>query len=98
MHWAAADLLMDEPAALGSVSQERVVSQSSPDAIVVGAGPNGLVAANILADAGWSVLVVEAMDEPGGAVRSGGYLGQDTIADVCSAFYPSAPRHRFCMP
>lgn len=64
------------------------MSQSSPDAIVVGAGPNGLVAANILADAGWSVLVVEAMDEPGGAVRSSDYLGQDTIADVCSAFYP----------
>jgi 2-polyprenyl-6-methoxyphenol hydroxylase-like FAD-dependent oxidoreductase len=29
------------------------------DAAVVGAGPNGLVAANWLVDAGWSVLVLE---------------------------------------
>ena len=41
------------------------------DAVVIGAGHNGLVAANVLADAGWSVLVVEAEEEPGGAVRSG---------------------------
>ena len=26
-----------------------------PDAVVIGAGHNGLVAANLLADAGWSV-------------------------------------------
>src|SRR5437899_1973329 len=29
------------------------------DAIVIGAGPNGLVAANVLADAGWDVLGLE---------------------------------------
>ena len=40
------------------------------DAIVIGAGPNGLVAANVLADAGWDVLVLEAQSTPGGAVRS----------------------------
>ena len=39
------------------------------DAVVIGAGPNGLVAANLLADAGWSVEVLEAQDQPGGAVR-----------------------------
>ncbi|MFD0851921.1 FAD-dependent oxidoreductase, partial [Actinomadura adrarensis] len=36
------------------------------DAVVIGAGPNGLVAANLLADAGWTVEVLEARPEPGG--------------------------------
>jgi phytoene dehydrogenase-like protein len=40
------------------------------DAVVVGAGHNGLAAAVVLASAGWSVLVVERNDEPGGAVRT----------------------------
>jgi phytoene dehydrogenase-like protein len=37
---------------------------SSVDAIVIGAGHNGVVAANLLADAGWQVLVLEATDHP----------------------------------
>jgi phytoene dehydrogenase-like protein len=40
------------------------------DAIVVGAGHNGLAAAIILAKAGWDVLVVERNLEPGGAVQT----------------------------
>ncbi len=40
------------------------------DAIVVGAGHNGLAAAIILAKAGWDVLVVERNAEAGGAVRT----------------------------
>lgn len=40
------------------------------DAIVVGAGHNGLAAAIILAKAGWDVLVLERNPEPGGAVRT----------------------------
>jgi phytoene dehydrogenase-like protein len=59
-----------------------------PDAVVVGAGPNGLVAANLLADAGWQVLVVEAEAEPGGAVRSAELTHPGFVHDVFSAFYP----------
>ena len=40
------------------------------DAIVVGAGHNGLAAAIILAKAGWDVLVLERNPEPGGAVKT----------------------------
>lgn len=58
------------------------------DAIVVGAGPNGLSAANLLADQGWDVLVLEAQDEPGGAVRSADTLDPGFVVDRFSAFYP----------
>jgi phytoene dehydrogenase-like protein len=60
------------------------------DAVVIGAGPNGLVCANLLADAGWEVVVLEAAATPGGAVSSSDYLGPGYVADVCSAFYPLA--------
>jgi phytoene dehydrogenase-like protein len=58
------------------------------DAVVIGAGPNGLVAANLLADAGWSVTVLEAEPDPGGAVRSGELTLPGFLHDRFSAFYP----------
>ena len=58
------------------------------DAVVIGAGPNGLVAANVLADAGWSVLVLEAADTPGGAVKSAEIAAPGFVSDLFSAFYP----------
>lgn len=58
------------------------------DAVVIGAGHNGLVAANVLADAGWSVLVVEAEEEAGGAVSSGELIEPGYVNDRFSAFYP----------
>ncbi len=61
-----------------------------PDAVVIGAGPNGLVAANLLADAGWSVAVLEEQSEPGGAVRHDRGADPDFVSDVCSSFYPLA--------
>lgn len=60
------------------------------DAVVVGAGPNGLVAANALADAGWDVLVLEAQDTPGGAVRTAETAAPGFRTDLFSAFYPLA--------
>ena len=61
-----------------------------PDAVVIGAGPNGLVAANLLADAGWTVEVLEEQHEPGGAVRSDRGVHPDYVNDLCSSFYPLA--------
>jgi len=60
------------------------------DAVVIGAGPNGLVAANLLADAGWRVLVLEAQPDPGGAVRSAELTHPGFVHDLCIAFYPLA--------
>lgn len=59
-----------------------------PDAVVIGAGHNGLVAANLLADAGWNVIVVEATPYAGGAVRSDNSVHPDFTTDLFSSFYP----------
>lgn len=51
-------------------------------AVVVGSGPNGLVAAIALAEAGWSVSVYEAKDKPGGSLRSEALTLPGFIHDV----------------
>ena len=58
------------------------------DAIVVGAGPNGLAAALTVARAGFSVLVVEAETRVGGGLRSEPLTLPGYVHDVCSAVYP----------
>jgi phytoene dehydrogenase-like protein len=58
------------------------------DAVVIGGGPNGLVAANHLADHGWSVLLLEAQPDVGGAVRSAEDVHPGFVHDTFSAFYP----------
>ena len=63
---------------------------TSYDAVVIGAGPNGLVAANHLVDAGWHVLVLEAQPDLGGAVRSANDVHPEFVHDTFSAFYPLA--------
>src|SRR5680860_522697 len=61
-----------------------------PDAVVIGSGPNGLVAANLLADRGWSVTVLEAQPTLGGAVRTDTDVHEGFRHDTFSAFYPLA--------
>ena len=61
-----------------------------PDAVIIGSGPNGLVAANVLADHGWDVVVLEATATPGGAVQSAELIEPGYVNDVFSAFYPLA--------
>ena len=60
----------------------------SPDAVVVGAGPNGLSAAIALAREGLSVSVLEANDTIGGGCRSAALTLPGFLHDVCSAFHP----------
>ena len=58
--------------------------------VVVGAGPNGLAAAITCAEAGCSVLVLEAADEIGGGTRSAELTEPGFVHDVCSAIHPLA--------
>jgi phytoene dehydrogenase-like protein len=60
------------------------------DAVVVGAGPNGLSAAIVLAQAKKSVAVFEANDEIGGSVRSAALTLPGFVHDLCSTVYPLA--------
>ena len=60
----------------------------SGDACVIGAGPNGLSAAIVLAQAGFHVDVLEAQAQPGGAVRTMELTLPGFKHDFGSAVYP----------
>lgn len=66
------------------------MTTSQADAVVIGAGHNGLVAANLLAERGWDVVVCEHASYPGGAVASAEVTAPGFITDLFSAFYPLA--------
>jgi phytoene dehydrogenase-like protein len=61
---------------------------ASPDAIVVGAGPNGLAAAVVLARASRRVVVYEAQSDIGGGCKSEPLTLPGFVHDVCSAIHP----------
>jgi phytoene dehydrogenase-like protein len=63
-------------------------ARGDPDAVVIGSGPNGLVAACVLAGAGMDVLVVEASERAGGAVGSEAATRPGYLHDVGAAFFP----------
>ncbi len=58
------------------------------DAVVVGAGPNGLAATITLAQAGRSVLLLEANAGVGGGLRSAALTRPGFVHDLCSAIHP----------
>ena len=60
----------------------------SYDAVVIGAGPNGLAAAVTLAEAGCSTLVVEAADTVGGGCRTAESTLPGFRHDVCATSHP----------
>jgi phytoene dehydrogenase-like protein len=62
----------------------------SPDAIVVGSGPNGLAAAITLARAGLRVHVYEAASAAGGGARTEALTLPGFQHDVCSSVHPLA--------
>jgi phytoene dehydrogenase-like protein len=65
-----------------------MVQHHDYDAVIVGAGPNGLAAAITLARAGRSVLVLEAKNVIGGGARTSELTLPGFLHDVCSAVHP----------
>lgn len=58
------------------------------DAVVVGAGPNGLAAGITLAQAGHKVVIFEGAETIGGGTRSAELTLPGFVHDVCSAIHP----------
>ena len=67
----------------------------APDAVIVGAGPNGLAAAVTLARAGLAVDVFEGAATPGGGCRTEDLTLPGFHHDACSAVHPLAAASPF---
>jgi phytoene dehydrogenase-like protein len=61
---------------------------AAPDAVVIGAGPNGLAAAIVLARARRKVILYEAQADVGGGCKSEELTLPGFVHDVCSAIHP----------
>jgi phytoene dehydrogenase-like protein len=68
----------------------RAHAKTTPTATIVGAGPNGLSAAVVLARAGVEVTVLERNDTIGGGARTAELTLPGYWHDVCSAVHPMA--------
>ena len=68
----------------------RPLSDSTPDALIIGSGPNGLAAGITLARAGLSVRIYEARATIGGGTRTEELTLPGFHHDVCSAVHPMA--------
>ena len=71
-----------------SIRFPAMAGPSEYDAVVVGAGPNGLLAAITMAQAGRRVVVFEAGPTPGGGCRTAELTEPGFRHDVCSAIHP----------
>lgn len=78
-----------------SKSRFRSAGSEVLDAVVVGAGPNGLAAAITLARAGCSVHVLEANSMAGGGIRSGEVTLPGYMHDHCATSFPLAAASPF---
>ena len=70
-------------------------SDSAPDAVILGSGPNGLAAAVTIARAGFAVEVFEGAETPGGGCRTAELTLPGYAHDVCSSVHPLAAASPF---
>ncbi|PNE37324.1 phytoene desaturase family protein [Streptomyces noursei] len=67
----------------------------TPDAVIVGTGPNGLAAGVTLARAGLKVELYEAHGTIGGGLRTKPLFDSDVHHDICAAVHPMAAASPF---